>query len=58
MTMTDPFPGTFSTSIEDKKHPAAPEPASWGVLMVGFALVIYLYTRLRRHNRCACHHHS
>lgn len=60
--MTDPFPGPFDSSTGDDHHhppPPAPEPASWGLLVVGFALCVFTYVRfIRKHNHCACHHHE
>ncbi len=52
--MTDPFPGTFDTTIEaNKHHPSAPEPAGFGFAMAACAILLVLYVRyVRPRNRC------
>ncbi len=44
----------YSAQNNGKGHPpAAPEPASWGLILVGFALCLFAYVRfVRPRNRC------
>ncbi len=58
-TAQDPWTPYASQPLDQGKghHPAAPEPASWGLLMVGFALALFAYIRfVRPRNRCGCGH--
>ncbi len=58
-TSQDPFEPWDNQSNGKGKghHPVVPEPASWGLLVVGFALAVFVYVRfVRPHNRCGCGH--
>lgn len=59
---SEPFPGTFDNGalVDANKHkPPVPEPREWGLITVGFCLLLFVYIRfVRPRNRCACHHHS
>jgi hypothetical protein len=59
-TQSDPWQPYDAQSKGKGHHAAAPEPASWGLIGVGFALCVYLYVRfVRPHSRCCggrcCH---
>lgn len=50
------FPSDFG-SLSKKKIRPTPEPASWGAIMVGVALAVFVYIRfIRPRNRCTCGH--
>lgn len=58
-TAQDPFePYENPGKGKGGPHSPAPEPASWGLLMVGFALALFAYIRfVRPRSRCGCGGH-